>query len=78
MVRSDKDGVYYETGEEVPEVLGSGSTLYNVITTKDETFARSELKNADAIICSDIQKHMETHIPNGGTVLQSVGESSWR
>lgn len=44
MVRSDKDGVYYETGEEVPEVLGSGSTFYNVITTKDETFARSELK----------------------------------
>lgn len=32
----------YETGKEEPEILGSGSTYYNVITTKDEQKALKE------------------------------------
>lgn len=31
--------IYYETGIEEPEILGSGSSFYNVITTADESEA---------------------------------------
>ena len=30
---------YYETGIEEPEILGSGSSFYNVVTTSDESEA---------------------------------------
>lgn len=31
--------IYYETGIEEPEILGSGSSFYNVVTTSDESEA---------------------------------------
>lgn len=31
--------IYYETGIEEPEILGSGSSFYNVVTTIDENEA---------------------------------------
>lgn len=35
----------YESGYEVPEILGSGSTFYNVFFTRDEKDAISSLNN---------------------------------
>ena len=37
----------YEVGEEIPEVLGSGSNFYNVVNTKDEKKAFELLKECN-------------------------------
>lgn len=36
--------IFYETGVEVPEILGSGSSYYLVFTTPSEALARTEYK----------------------------------
>ena len=36
--------VYYETGIETPEILGSGSSFSNVVTTIDESEAFREYR----------------------------------
>lgn len=36
--------IFYETGVEVPEILGSGSSYYSVLTTPSEALARAEYK----------------------------------
>ena len=41
-----EDNWMYETGREEPEILGSGSTYYNVVHTKDENEAMKLSKEA--------------------------------
>ena len=36
--------IFYETGQEIPEILGSGSSYYSVFTTSSEALAREEYK----------------------------------
>lgn len=36
--------IFYETGVEVHEILGSGSSYYSVFTTPSEALARAEYK----------------------------------
>ena len=49
---SDKEKAYaeaewvYETGREEPEILGSGSNYYSVVTTRDEAEAFELVKQA--------------------------------
>lgn len=38
--------IYYETGEEIPEILGSGSSYHNVVITKNENEAIQEFSNS--------------------------------
>ena len=44
--KKTEDDWLYETGREEPEILGSGSTYYNVVYTKDENEAMKLSKEA--------------------------------
>lgn len=66
------DNWLYETGREEPEILGSGSTYYNVVRTKDENEAMKLSKEAARTYLR------RTQTKNGVTITQEYScQEGW-
>lgn len=67
--------VYYETGIETPEILGSGSQFSNIVTTRSEEAAFKAYKEGNRNYLYKI-----THNPGAPRVVEwwSDWEQCWR